>query len=141
MSKPGINRSLFIVVLIIIIVAVAIILSTNTSAPGSGSDKGTLTGNVTIGPLCPVEPCTVPPDRLNAAYAARTIVVSNTGGAVIATAVPDPYDGYSFKLKPGIYVVDIQHKGIDRSPDLPETITILAGETVRLDISIDTGIR
>ena len=141
MPKPGLDRSLFIVLLIAITVVVAIVLSTTSTAPGSGGGTGTLTGNVTIGPLCPVEPCTVTPDRLAAAYAARTIVVSIPGGAVIAEAVPDPYTGYSFVLKPGTYVVDIRHQGINRSPELPITVTIRAGETVRLDISIDTGIR
>jgi hypothetical protein len=141
MSMPGPDRSLFIVILIIIIVAVAIVLSTNTSAPGSGGGNGTLTGNVTIGPLCPVEPCTVTPGQLAAAYTARMIVVSIPGTGVIAEAVPDPFAGYSFSLKPGTYVVDIRHQGIDRSPELPKTVSIRAGETVRLDISIDTGIR
>ena len=141
MPKPGLDRSLFIVLIIAITVVVAIVLSTTSTAPGSGGGTGTLTGNVTIGPLCPVEPCTVTPDRLAAAYAARTIVVSIPGGAVIAEAVPDPYTGYSFNLKPGTYVVDIRHQGINRSPELPKTVTIRAGETVRLDISIDTGIR
>ena len=96
MQKPGPDRSLLIVILIAITVAVAIVLSTTTTAPGSGGGTGTLAGTVTIGPLCPVEPCTVTPDRLAAAYAARTIVVSIPGGAVIAEAVPDPYTGYSF---------------------------------------------
>ena len=141
MSKPGLHRSLFIIILIFIIIAVAIVLSTNTSAPGSGGGKGTLTGNVTIGPLCPVEPCTVTPDQLAAVYAARMIVVSIPGTGIIAEAVPDPFTGYSFTLNPGTYVVDIRHQGIDRSPELPKTVSIRAGETVRLDISIDTGIR
>ena len=141
MPKPGLDRSLLIVILIIITVAVAIVLSTITAAPGSGGGTGTLAGNVTIGPLCPVEPCTVTPDRLTAAYAARTIVVSMPGGVVVAQAVPDPYTGFSFVLKPGTYIVDIKHQGIDRSPELPKTVTIRAGETIRLDISIDTGIR
>jgi len=141
MPKPSLDRTLFIVLLIAITIAVAIALSTNTADTGSGGGTGTLAGNVTIGPLCPVEPCTVAPDRLTAAYAARTIVVSMPGGAVIAKAVPDPYTGYSFILKPGTYVVDIRHQDIDRSPELPKTVTIRAGETIRLDISIDTGIR
>ena len=55
--------------------------------------------------------------------------------------VPDPYTGYSFVLKPGTYVVDIRNQGIDRSQELPKTVTIREGETIRLDISIDTGIR
>jgi hypothetical protein len=44
-------------------------------------------------------------------------------------------------LKPGTYIVDIQRQGIGGSPQLPKTVTIRAGETIRLDISIDTGIR
>lgn len=141
MPKPGLDRSLFIVLLIAATVTVAIVLSTNTAAPDSVGGTGILAGNVTIGPLCPVEPCTVTPNQLIAAYAARTIVVSIPGEAVIAEGVTDPYTGYSFILKPGTYVVDIKHQGIDRSPDLPKTVTIRAGETIRLDISIDTGIR
>ncbi len=104
MLKPGLDRSLIIVILIAITVAVAIVLSTTTTAPGSGGGTGTLAGTVTIGPLCPVEPCTVTPDRLATAYAARTIVVSEPRGSVIAAAVPDPYTGYSFSLKPGTYM-------------------------------------
>jgi hypothetical protein len=38
-------------------------------------------------------------------------------------------------------VVDIRKQGIGRSGDLPKTVAIHAGETVRLDIDIDTGIR
>jgi hypothetical protein len=141
MQKPDLDRSLLIVILIAITVAVAIVLSITTTAPGSGGGTGTLAGTVTIGPLCPVEPCTVTPDRLAAAYASRTIIVSIKGGAVIAEEVPDPYTGYSFDLKPGTYVVDIRDQGIDRSQELPKTVTIHTGETIRLDISIDTGIR
>jgi len=138
-TSPG--RLLIIFFLVVITIAVAIVLNTNTALPVPGGGTGTLTGNVSIGPLCPVEPCMIDPDRLAAAYAARTIVVSLSGGAVIVEAVPDPHSGYSIALKPGTYSVDIRHQGIDRSPDLPKTVTIRKGETVRLDISIDTGIR
>lgn len=140
MFRPGPDRSLFIIFLIISIIAVAIVLSTKISDSDSGGGKGTLTGNVTIGPLCPVEPCTVNPGQLAAAYAARLIVVSIPGTGIIAETVPDPFTGYSFSLKPGTYVVDIRHQGIDRSPELPKTVSIRAGETVRLNISIDTRI-
>ena len=108
----------------------------------SGSPvTGTLTGKVSIGPLCPVEPCTVPHDRLVAAYAARPISISTTGGTVVATVTADPETGYTVALKPGTYMVDIRQQGIGGSLDLPKTVTIHSGETVRLDISIDTGIR
>lgn len=55
--------------------------------------------------------------------------------------IADPETGYSVPLKPGTYVVDIPHPGIGGSRELPATVTLQNGETVRLDISIDTGIR
>jgi hypothetical protein len=136
---PG--RAVFIIILIAVTIVVAVILNSYPFPHTANAGNGILTGNVTIGPLCPVEPCTVTPDQLAAVYAARRIVVSDAGGSVIAKAVPDPNTGYTISLKPGNYTVDIMHQGIDRSPVLPKTISIRAGEKIRLDISIDTGIR
>lgn len=107
----------------------------------ANSPAGTLTGNVSIGPLCPVEPCSVPHERLVAAYAARPISISTPGGTVVTTVIADPETGYSVALKPGTYVIDIPHQGIGGSAELPATVTLMSGETLRLDISIDTGIR
>jgi F420-0:gamma-glutamyl ligase-like protein len=53
----------------------------------------------------------------------------------------DPEAGYTVALRPGTYAVDIPHQGIGGSRELPETVTIRSGETVRLNISVDTGIR
>ena len=78
MEKPGLKHFLIIVLLLVIAVAVVIVLSPKIFGPDVAGGTGTLTGNVSNGPLCPVEPCMVPPDRLAAAYAARTIVVSDT---------------------------------------------------------------
>ena len=91
MSRPGPDRSLFIMILIIIIIAVAIVLSINISAPSSGWRKGILTGNVTIGPLCPVEPCTVTPRPGSPLHMLHArLLFQYTGGGVIAEAVPGP---------------------------------------------------
>jgi hypothetical protein len=139
---PGmdLNRSLFIIVLITITIAVAILLNAGAPLPGTGNANGTLTGNVTIGPLCPVEPCSISRDQIVAAYASRPLIITTTGGALVGSLTADPYSGYSISLRPGTYVVDIRHQGIGGS-DLPKTVTIRAGETIRLDINIDTGIR
>ena len=48
---------------------------------------------------------------------------------------------YSVQLKPGVYVIDINHIGIDHSAEVPRTVELPAGQTVVLDIDIDTGIR
>ena len=135
------GRFLLIVLLIVLTIAVAIILNANNAGPFPANRTGTLTGNLTIGPLCPVEPCTISHDQLVAAYAARPIIITTEGGTFIGSVMGDPDNGYSVVLTPGTYVVDIQHQGVGGSGDLPKTITIRTGETVRLDISIDTGIR
>jgi hypothetical protein len=139
---PGveIGRALLILVFVgIIAMAVALNIGSVPADPGTGS--GTLTGNVSIGPLCPVDPCTISHDRLVAAYAAYPITVSGPGGTIIASVTANPETGYAMFLKPGTYVVDIPHQGIGGSRELPKTVAIRSGETVRLDIAIDTGIR
>ncbi|MCX6684302.1 MAG: hypothetical protein NTZ37_06210 [Methanoregula sp.] len=135
------GRAFFVLVLVGITIAVAVVLNSSGLPAGNGAGTGTLTGNVSIGPLCPVEPCIVPYDRTVAAYAARPITISTPAGTVVASVIADPETGYTVVLKPGTYVVDIPHKGIGGSRELPTTVTIRRDETVRLDISIDTGSR
>ena len=48
---------------------------------------------------------------------------------------------YVAYLKPGTYIVDINHIGMDASDDIPKQVEIQSGITIRLDIDIDTGIR
>lgn len=135
------DRAFIIIILVIITVAIAVALNSGGLPSGKGADTGTLTGNVSIGPLCPVEPCTLTHDRIVAAYAAHPISITTTGGTVVASVTAGPETGYTVALRPGTYIVDIPHQGIGGSRELPKTVTIRQGETVRLDISIDTGIR
>ena len=130
-----------IIILIVTIIAIVFVTFDGGLPAGTGSTTGTLTGKVSIGPLCPVEPCTVPHDRRVAVYAARPITISTPSGTVVTTVTADPESGFTVALKPGTYVVAIPKQGIGGSPDLPATVTIRSGEMVRLDISIDTGIR
>jgi hypothetical protein len=131
----------YIIILVVILVAIVYVTFDSGQPAETGNKTGTLTGKVSISPLCPVEPCTIPHDRLVAAYAARPITISTPEGIVVTTVTADPESGYTVALKPGMYVVAIPKQGIGGSPDLPATVTIRSGETVRLDISIDTGIR
>ena len=126
-----------------LMLALAVLLAVGAGCmAGPAAPKGTLQGQVTIGPICPVErpdqPCTPSPD----AYAARKVLVfSSDGGTRVATVPLNETGYYRVDLDPGTYVVDINRVGIDRSPDVPRTITLAAGETITLDIDIDTGIR
>ncbi len=114
------------------------------SLPAAASGPvGYLEGQVTIGPLRPSERVGEPPPLIPpAAYAARAIQVFAADGATLVTRVRITPDGtYRVALAPGTYVVDIAPTGRDRARGLPATVAIASGQTVRLDIDIDTGMR
>ncbi len=108
-----------------------------TPAPGS------LEGVVTVGPLQPVERVGVtPPPPPPEVYTSRGIDIYRADGKTLVTSLNFGPDGsYQVELPPGQYVVKLMPTGIDRARELPAEITIQSGETVTLDIDIDTGIR
>jgi hypothetical protein len=126
---------------IVLSMVLAVLAGCAGSSPSEPETPGVLQGSVLIGPICPVEqegvPCPVPPE----AYAARKIVVSNSRGRLVQTVTIGSDGRYQVSLTPGTYLVDINRIGIDSSSDVPRTVTIRSGETVVLDIRIDTGIR
>ena len=117
-----------------------------TTTPGETS-TGTLQGKVHIGPLSPVEIPGVKPPVNPEVFAARKVMVYDKDGRKLISQVDikqinQSNEGfYSVPLKPGIYVVDINRLGIDFGRELPRQIEIKPGQTVELNIDIDTGIR
>jgi hypothetical protein len=69
------------------------------------------------------------------------VVYQADAGAEVARFALGPDCAYSVALPPGNHRVELDRRGIDRSMDLPRVVTISAGQTTRLDVSIDTGIR
>lgn len=103
---------------------------------------GALTGHVSIGPLQPVERVGVPsPPPPPAACTARRLLVTPSGGGASQTVAVQPDCTYRVGLAPGAYVVTLARSGIDRATNLPATVHISAGQTTRLDVSVDTGMR
>ncbi len=104
---------------------------------------GILKGHVTIGPIEPVvQPGDdfedIPPE----VYDARKIMVYDASGEELIEQIDIGHDGnYSVELASGTYLIDINNLGIDYSDQVPVDVEILTGETVQLDIDIDTGIR
>ena len=128
--------------------ALAVLLACNKgSSPTALSDPaslphGRLSGVVTIGLNCPVEsdtnPCPTPPS----AYALRKIVVYDQAKTkLIATVDIDEHGLYLIDLPPAKYLIDLKGAGIDRSGDVPTTVTIQNNVVTKLDINIDTGLR
>jgi hypothetical protein len=110
---------------------------------GQVAPTGDLEGQVSIGPLQPVERVGVPPPTPSPAVCtARGLVVFQADtGVEQARFSLGPDCHYSVALQAGTYRVELDRRGIDFSKDLPRVVTITAGQTTRLDISIDTGIR
>lgn len=112
---------------------------TSTSAQ---QGTGTLQGNMTIGPICPVEqvghPCNPTPQM----YAAHQVFVYNSSQTkLITTLTPDASGNFSATLPSGSYLVDVQHQGIGAVTGAPVMVAVVAGKTAHISINIDTGIR
>ena len=123
-------------------IAVIIACLSALSCSSSSADTGLLHGKVSIGPLVPVEEEGVTYEVPCAVYEARKILIYRQNGKDLVEEVTIDCDGhYRTELKPGFYVVDINHIGIDFSSAVPSGVEILSQLTTRLDIDIDTGIR
>jgi hypothetical protein len=114
-----------------------------TSNKNSAQDTpGIIKGKANIGPICPVEridePCQISPE----VYTSRQVAIYDETGKVELKKMNLKEDGtYSFELEPGEYVLDIIKTGMDRSPELPQPLTIERDKTKVYNFSIDTGIR
>ena len=117
------------------------------SCEPKGPETVLLQGAVTIGPISPVEmpgECPpVPPE----VFAARKLILYDESGKIMVreiyfTQISNGATGYyTAQIAPGTYTVDINRAGIDHADNLPQKITVIADETITIDVNIDTGIR
>jgi hypothetical protein len=117
----------------------------------SGCDKqftqevGFLEGEISIGPLCPVEKDPPDPDCLPTyeTYKAYPVTIWTSNGRRKITQVNPALDGsYKIELNPGHYLVVLE-TGQNRigSSNLPVEVVIRSQAETILNIDIDTGIR
>lgn len=107
--------------------------------PAREVSTGILGGTVTRGPTCPAQR---PGEVCVAPAAGIKIVVVKLSGEPVATTVSDIQGAYSLTLPPGSYRITAGPlDGMEFTRDLPAEITIHAGQRIRFDIQIDTGIR
>ncbi len=133
-------------ILLIGIIAIIIFVSGCIQQQNQISEKGFLEGKITIGPICPVERS--PPDPkcqpTEETYKAWPIAVYTSDKKAKIIQIEPNIDGtHKTELPVGNYIVDLEKQqpfGIGGN-NLPATIVINSGETTKLDINIDTGIR
>ena len=113
----------------------------------SDTEKGLLQGKVLITPTSSVEQPGSDGTLICSFYDLRKILIYDESGDKLMYTVDiecnsdEQYARYRVELEPGVYMVDINHVGVDFSGNVPKTIEIIPGVTTRLDITIDTGIR
>jgi Carboxypeptidase regulatory-like domain len=124
-------------------VACAPPVSRATALPGGDAEQrqqtGVLAGQVTRGPLSPVER---PGVAGRAVVPGAKVIVSTPDGQDIASATTDAQGLYSINLPPGTYrVMMTPPAGLGFSKDVPATVSIADGRETRLELLIDSGIR
>ena len=108
------------------------------ATPLSHRPAGVLTGSVTIGPLCSVQPCTQP---LGDVYSSRELLLRRQGRETIRMLL-EADGSFSAVVPAGRYTVEVTECDFLGCPGvLPVTVTVASGETTTLHIDIDTGIR
>lgn len=116
--------------------------SATTSTITTGSSQGTLKGQMTIGPVCPVEnkdnPCKPTPEMY---AAAKVFVYKMDKKTLVKTIIPDATGRFSVSLPADDYFIDMTHQRIGGTTGVPVTITIAPGQSVTLNLRVDTGLR
>ena len=69
------------------------------------------------------------------------VVLSSDGNRQIAVVNADAKGNYRVELPPGAYLLDIENRVRTHVRAKPTPFTVLAGQTVHVDMEMDTGIR
>ena len=69
------------------------------------------------------------------------IIRSRDGQKEIARITADADGNYRATLPPGDYILDVHGRGAGHVRATPQLFTVVSGQTVRLDMDIDTGVR
>jgi len=110
-----------------------------TKPQESGKEQGTLAGKISIGPLCPVEPC--PTNSVANPYLGKELILKSQTGT--STSIKVNEDGsFSGKAEPGTYSLSLNECNyLGCNQVLPKTIKIEPNLTTQEYINIDMGIR
>jgi hypothetical protein len=111
-----------------------------TPSPTPVDPIGTLVGQVTVGPLCPVEPCLTPGAN---PYEGRHLVLTHFDPNRSPVHIPLSVNGeFAVELHYWDYRVTLNEcPWLGCKAALPVKTSVDAGETTTLQIDIDTGIR
>jgi Carboxypeptidase regulatory-like domain len=109
------------------------------SSAGSDDRLGTIHGEVLLAPTCPVESIQSPcPGRPLAGVPVRVV---DADGNVRASAVSDDRGAFTIDVTPGSYLLTASIEQDPAGSVKPVRVEVRAGEVVRSDVMVDSGIR
>jgi hypothetical protein len=105
--------------------------------------KGFLEGHLKITSLKEVELAGGNPSKYTAENYSEypLIVLSKDRQKEIARVAPDRDGNYRVSLPSGGYVLDVQGRRPGGVRATPQPFTVVSGQTVRVDMDVDTGVR
>jgi hypothetical protein len=117
----------------------------NGSGLEADGPRGTLAGQISVGPFCPVEvegqECPPPPGTYESIQVLVYAQLGN-GNLLVADTRPDATGHFELQLPSGSYRVALEHSiGIPGGPTAIQEARVEAGATTSLSFDIDTGIR
>ena len=123
--------------LLILLFAVPACIPTGTVS------QGFVEGHLSVGPLSPVELVDAPPPFIPPEiYEQYPLVILSGDGRTEINRFTAGADGnYHIALPVGSYILDAAGRAPKRIRAIPQPFTIEPNRTVRVDMSIDTGIR
>jgi hypothetical protein len=117
--------------LVCLLAGVTLLTACSGSSAG-GADSG-IRGRALLGPVCPVEPCSVS----ELAYAGSFVVRKD--GAVVAKVKTDGQGRFEVRLGPGQYVLESESAGLPLLK--PVDVSVRADEFADVELAFDSGIR
>jgi hypothetical protein len=119
-----------------IVLPCLLIAACGTQHPPTGSPGSWVTGTVVAGPIAPVARPGVPTTR----PVPGATVEALRGTEVMAVALTDAAGGYRLTLPPGTYLILAKaDRYLEKRKS--QTVALSAGETLKVNFVIDTGIR
>jgi hypothetical protein len=136
MRPSAVQRTLvsFLFLVLVLLTACA-----RGSSAGSEDRLGTIHGEVLLAPTCPVESIQSPcPGRPLAGVPVRVV---DADGNVRASAVSDDRGAFTIDVTPGSYLLTASIEQDAARSVKPVRVEVRAGEVVRSDVMVDSGIR
>jgi hypothetical protein len=126
-----------------LVIAGCALLPLLTICADDTAKPGILEGHLKIISLKEVELAGRKPTKLTAEnYAEYPLIILNKDGQKqVARMTSDREGNYRISLPPGNYILDVAGRGQRHLRAEPQPFAVVSGQTVRVDMDVDTGVR